>query len=153
MPLEMISCNTDENPQHDCNEALSNLAESVGHTQADGADKTSLHFNVISKVSIGKAIIKLCGNEGTSDDSGLRRLLQAVIDYIPTEKDQSVWTNAEVEIYDVNFKRYTITSGNGDRKFYASYDERNSPIVVRESRHISWFKSVKNFFSFKSNSK
>ena len=110
-------------------------------------------YNVISKVSIGKAIIKLCGNEGTFDDSGLRRLLQAVIDYIPTEKDQSVWTNAEVEIYDVNFKRYTISSGNGDRKLYASYDERNSPIVVRERQHTSWFKSVKNFFSFKGNSK
>lgn len=108
---------------------------------------------MINKVNVGKAIIKLCGNEGTSDENGLRRLLQAVIDYIPTEKDQTVWKHAEVEIYDVNYKRYTISSGNGDSKFYVSYDEHDSPIVVRKRNHMSLFQSFKNLFAGKDHSK
>ncbi|XP_045178490.2 uncharacterized protein LOC123538449 [Mercenaria mercenaria] len=90
----------------------------------------------INKRSIGRAIIKFCGNEGTQNDSNkatLRRLMQAVISHLEQEKPD-IWKNAEVKIYDDNFDVYSIRSGNGHALFLATFDGLGNPQVVKTSR-------------------
>ncbi|KAH3698052.1 hypothetical protein DPMN_085567 [Dreissena polymorpha] len=91
-------------------------------------------------------IVKFCGNEGQGDETGLRRLLQAVIDHVPKEKDQSVWKSAEIEMYDWNYRRFVITSGKGECKFFVNYDKNGSPNVMRESRGTTFFQLVSTTF-------
>ncbi|XP_052230482.1 uncharacterized protein LOC127844378 [Dreissena polymorpha] len=108
--------------------------EGVMGKKENGFKTNTMKCYTISKINIGKAIIKWCGNESKADVTGLRRLLQAVIDYMATEKDQSVWQNAELDIYDLFYKQYKLTSGDGKCKFYVSYDELDSPIVIPKQR-------------------
>lgn len=100
----------------------------------------------INKRSIGKAIIKFCGNEGTQNDKNkatLRRLMQATISY--TEKENSdVWKNAEVKMYDDNCDVYSILAGDGKTKFIASFDGLGTPRVIKSQNagtmetHSNW---------------
>lgn len=90
----------------------------------------------INKRSIGRAIIKFCGNEGTVNDNNkaaLRRLLQAVISHLEEEKIHT-WKNADVKIYDDEFDVYSIRAGNGRVVFLASLDGMGNPKVVKTSR-------------------
>ena len=60
-------------------------------------------MSVISKRTIGKLMVKHCGNEGQEDDPTLvvtlRRILQATITKLDTESEET-WKNAEIVIYD-----------------------------------------------------
>ncbi|XP_060572858.1 uncharacterized protein LOC132730828 [Ruditapes philippinarum] len=88
--------------------------------------------------SIGKAIIKYCGHEGTENDRNtryLRRLLQAVISHIEKEHPDT-WKNAEIRIYDYNFEIYSIKAGHGKHMFMVSLDENDEPKVIKTKPSI-----------------
>ena len=86
----------------------------------------------INKRTLGKCIIKWCGNEGadnTSSQQYLRRLLQGSIDSI--EKYPKVnWSNAVLEIYGEDGTPYKIISGKGKQKFYALIDDKEEINIV-----------------------
>jgi hypothetical protein len=93
--------------------------------------------DVINKRSIGRIILKMCGNEGTEDDANqatIRRLLQEIINYTD-EESESVWRNASLTLFDKNFAYYTITSGRGQNKFVVSYDGFGNPKVVKAAKN------------------
>lgn len=64
------------------------------------------------------AMIVIChvGHEGMEDKHGLRRLLQTCIDFLQT-KNQEVWKNASITIYDENDNMIKIGSGMMKHQF------------------------------------
>ena len=93
----------------------------------------SIKCEEINKRTLGKAIIKFCGHEGTENDQNkkvLRRLLQAAISHVELEA-ADMWRNAEVKIYDDNFDVYSIKAGHGQKVFMVSMDEKDEPKVVK----------------------
>uniref|UniRef100_K1RCB9 Uncharacterized protein n=1 Tax=Magallana gigas TaxID=29159 RepID=K1RCB9_MAGGI len=70
----------------------------------------------INKRNIAKMIIRNVGHEGTPDKHGLRRLLQACIDFLQT-KEGDLWKNASITIYDEDDNMYKIQSGNMKHQF------------------------------------
>ncbi|XP_053401536.1 uncharacterized protein LOC128557668 [Mercenaria mercenaria] len=99
----------------------------------DKQQEYKIQCDEINKRSIGKAIVKFCGNEGTVNDKNkemLRRLLQATISHIE-EEPLNTWKNAEVKIYDDNFDMYSIKAGKGQNMFMVSLDENDEPKVIR----------------------
>ncbi|WAR12609.1 hypothetical protein MAR_026789 [Mya arenaria] len=104
--------------------------------QSTSGDKQK-HFEFpceeINQRSVGKAILRFCGNEGTVDNSNkatLRRLLQALISYVPLEP-QTRWKDAEVKIYDDDCDVYRIYSGNGQNRFVGTFDGMGNARIVR----------------------
>lgn len=98
----------------------------------------------INKRSLGRAIIKFCGNEGAYNDDNkkaLRRLVQAVISYVESE-NPDIWRDAEIKIYDDNFDIYSIRAGDGSHLFLATFDGSGNPQVVKTKR--SKIEGVKN---------
>lgn len=76
--------------------------------------------SVINKRVLGKAVIKYVGNEGVDYDQrkeGLRKLLQATMDYVQTHDVPGVWENAAVTIYDSQDNIFKFLSGNEKNKF------------------------------------
>ncbi|WAR12610.1 hypothetical protein MAR_026790 [Mya arenaria] len=97
------------------------MASKQQQSEADAPRVYYYQCDEINKRSIGKVQLKYCGNEGTIDNTNkatLRRTLQAVISHIPNE-GQSVWRNAEVKMFDDNFDKYIIRSGDGRYRFEA----------------------------------
>ena len=88
----------------------------------------------INKRTLGKFIIKLCGNEGaenTTSQKYLRRLLQGCIDSI--EKHPGVdWTNAVLEIYGDDGTPYQITAGEAKHRFYVLIDDKGEINIIRK---------------------
>lgn len=104
-------------------------------TDLDNEQQTFIiQCDEINKRSLGKAIVKFCGNEGTENDQNkavLRRLLQAAISHVELEATHK-WRNAEVKIYDDNFDVYSLRAGQyGHRVFMVSMDENDEPKVVK----------------------
>ncbi|XP_028414685.1 uncharacterized protein LOC114537792 [Dendronephthya gigantea] len=83
---------------------------------------------IISKRTIGKLIVKHCGNEGQADDPTLvvtlRRILQATITKLDTESEET-WRNAEIVIYDQEGNDFCIRSGDFENKFVVQLDEKD----------------------------
>lgn len=102
----------------------------------------------ISKRTIGKLIVKYCGNEGQADDPTLyvtlRQILQATITKLDTESKET-WENAEIVIYDQEGNDFCIRSGNAENKFVVQLDEKDEINIMcthRKKRGVfSWFKS------------
>lgn len=61
-------------------------------------------------------IVHYIGHEGIEDKSGLRRLLQACIDFLKTNPERS-WRDASIAIYDEDDRMYKIASGSKTRQF------------------------------------
>lgn len=61
-------------------------------------------------------IIRNVGHEGTPDKHGLRRLLQACIDFLQT-KEGDLWKNASITIYDEDDNMFKIKSGKMKHQF------------------------------------
>ena len=90
----------------------------------------------ISKIHIGKVIVKTCGNEGSEDSEGkanMRRLLQSTIEYLEKEKEK-VWVNAEVTVYDDYGNTIIMVSGSGRCKFIVSKNGRNEVEFINTER-------------------
>lgn len=81
--------------------------------------------DAITKRSIGKLIVKYCGNEGQKDDETLavtlRTLLQRTISKLDTESEET-WKNAEIVIYDQEGNDFCIRSGKAENKFVVQLD-------------------------------
>ena len=78
-------------------------------------------------------ILKYCGNEGSEDDkkaASMRRLLQALIDFIPKE-NAKIWKNATIKIYDVETNSLCVVSGKGNHKFVLMHGMKDEPIIKR----------------------
>jgi hypothetical protein len=100
---------------------------------------------VISKRTIGKLMVKHCGNEGQQDDPTLvvtlRRILQATITKLDTESEET-WKNAEIVIYDQQGNDFCIRSGNFVNKFVVQLDEKdeiNITCTKRQKRSLASF--------------
>ena len=85
-------------------------------------------MEVINKRSIGKLIVKFCGNEGQKDDETLvvtlRRILQSVITKLDTESEET-WSNAEIVIYDQKGNDFCIRAGKAENKFVVQLDGKD----------------------------
>ncbi|KAH3775803.1 hypothetical protein DPMN_177209 [Dreissena polymorpha] len=103
----------------------------------------------INKRLVGKVILRFCGNEASTNKQDLRRLLQALISYIP-EANKRIWNSAEITIFDDDLNQYTIVSGNGDNKFIISFDEKGHPQVLKEKRYNTFLGYVMSFWSWNS---
>ncbi|XP_060575379.1 uncharacterized protein LOC132732871 [Ruditapes philippinarum] len=106
---------------------------SININNEDKQQEYNIICEEINKRSIGKAIIKFCGNEGTENDRNtevLRRLLQAIISHVE-EEHSDTWKNAEIRIYDENFDIYSIKAGQGKKMFMVSLDENDEPKVIK----------------------
>ncbi|XP_028414848.1 uncharacterized protein LOC114537930 [Dendronephthya gigantea] len=92
---------------------------------------------IISKRTIGKLIVKHCGNEGQSDDPtlvvSLRRILQATITKLDTESEET-WRNAEIVIYDQEGNDFCIRSGDFENKFVVQLDEKDEINITCTNR-------------------
>jgi hypothetical protein len=98
---------------------------------------------LINKRTIGKLIVKHCGNEGQTDDPSLvvslRQILQATITKLDTENEET-WSNAEIVIYDQTGKDFCIRSGKAENKFVIQLDERDEiRITCTERKRRSLF--------------
>lgn len=89
----------------------------------------------INKRNLGKMIIRYIGHEGVDEKPGLRRLLQACIDYLQTEAE-GVWKNASITIYDDDDDDvYTIASGTRKHQFICSM--QNGEPRINEIKPVS----------------
>ncbi|CAG2185369.1 unnamed protein product [Mytilus edulis] len=89
--------------------------------------------SVINKRVLGKAVIKYVGNEGVDYDQrkeGLRKLLQATMDYVQTHDVPGVWENAAVTIYDSQDNILKFLSGNEKNKFMVNERKGNQTLGI-----------------------
>lgn len=86
----------------------------------------------INKRNLGKMIVRYIGHEGVDQKRGLRRLLQACIDFLQTEAE-GVWKNASITIYDDDDDVYTIASGRRKHQFICSMENGEPCINVIKS--------------------
>lgn len=110
----------------------------------------------ITKRTIGKLIVKYCGNEGQADDPALcvtlRQILQATITKLDTEPKE-VWENAEIVIYDQPGNDFCIRSGSFENKFVVQLDAKDEISIICTDRkkqgYMGWMvKPLKNMFNF-----
>lgn len=94
----------------------------------------------INKRNLGKMIVRYIGHEGVDKKRGLRRLLQACIDFLQTEAE-GVWKNASITIYDDDDDVYTIASGWRKHQFICSMENGEPCINVIKS--VSGHKKTK----------
>lgn len=94
----------------------------------------------ISKRNLGKVIVLCIGLEGVHERQGLRRLLQACIDYLQT-KPEKVWKNASITIYNKGGKMYKIASGIEKHQFICQME--NGVPSVRENTLVPEHKKPK----------
>ena len=108
---------------------------------------------VISKRTIGKLMVKHCGNEGQVDDPSLvvslRKILQATITKLDTESEET-WKNAEIVIYDQTGKDFCIRSGKAENKFVIQLDEKDEiKINCTNRKRPSLFSLLTHLFTSK----
>ena len=109
----------------------------------------------ITKRTIGKLIVKYCGNEGQADDPTLyvtlRQMLQATITKLDTETPET-WKNAEIVIYDQHGNDFCVRSGEAENKFVVQLDEKDEINIMCTDRKrkstFGWIKSFKFSGSF-----
>ncbi|XP_052689501.1 uncharacterized protein LOC128167685 [Crassostrea angulata] len=94
----------------------------------------------INKRHLGKMIIRYIGHEGVAEKPGLRRLLQACIDFLQTQPGD-FWKNASITIYDEDDKLYKIASGTRKHQFICRM--KNGEPFIKEKKSISEHKEAK----------
>ncbi|CAB3991015.1 Hypothetical predicted protein [Paramuricea clavata] len=103
----------------------------------------------ITKRTIGKLIVKYCGNEGRVDDPDLyvtlRQMLQATITKLDAESPET-WKNAEIVIYDQRGNDFCIRSGDAENKFVVQLDEKDEiNIMCTDRKKQSIYRWVMSF--------
>ena len=104
----------------------------------------------ITKRTIGKLIVKYCGNEGQADDPTvyvtLRQMLQATITKLDGESRET-WESAEIVIYDQHGNDFCVRSGEAENKFVVQLDEKDEINIMCTDRKkqgvFGWIKSLK----------
>lgn len=94
----------------------------------------------INKRNLGKMIVRYVGHEGVEEKQGLRRLLQACIDFLQKEA-AGIWKNASITIYDEDDNMYTIASGTRKHQFIC-YMQNGKPFI-NEIKQVSEHKKPK----------
>lgn len=94
----------------------------------------------INKRNLGKMIIRHVGHEGVDEKPGLRRLLQACIDFLQTEAE-GFWKNASITIYDEDANMYKIASGTRKHQFICRM--KTGEPVIKEKKSVSEHKKPK----------
>lgn len=94
----------------------------------------------INKRNLGKMIVRCIGNEGNDEKPGLRRLLQACIDFLQTEAE-GFWKNASITIYDEDDNMYKIASGTRKHQFICRM--KNGEPFIKEKTSVSEHKKPK----------
>lgn len=83
-------------------------------------------------MTLGKFIIKHCGNEGNMQDeqkTSLRKLLHEIVSFLKCE-NSNVWKNAEINIYDNDKNAFQIISGYGENIFVVQYTGKSDHIDI-----------------------
>lgn len=94
----------------------------------------------INKRNLGKMIVRYIGHEGVDEKPGLRRLLQACIDFLQTEAG-GFWKNASITIYDEDDNMYKIASGTRKHQFICRM--KNGEPFIKEKKSFSGHKEPK----------
>lgn len=94
----------------------------------------------INKRNLAKMIVRCIGNEGNDKKPGLRRLLQACIDFLQTEAE-GFWKNASITIYDEDDNMYMIASGTRKHQFICRM--KNGEPFIMEKTSLSGHKKPK----------
>lgn len=94
----------------------------------------------INKRNLGKMIVRYIGHEGVDKKPGLRRLLQACIDFLQTEAG-GFWKNASITIYDEDDNMYKIASGTRKHQFICRM--KNGEPFIKEKKSVSEHKKPK----------
>lgn len=94
----------------------------------------------INKRNLGKMIVRYIGHEGVDEKPGLRRLLQACIDFLQTEAG-GFWKNASITIYDEDDNMYKIASGTRKHQFICRM--KNGEPFIKEKKSVSEHKKPK----------
>lgn len=85
-------------------------------------------------------IVRYIGHEGVDEKPGLRRLLQACIDFLQTEA-AGFWKNASITIYDEDDNMYKIASGTRKHQFICRM--KNGEPFIKEKKSVSEHKKPK----------
>lgn len=99
-----------------------------------------LDVEEINKRNLGKMIVRYIGHEGVDEKPGLRRLLQACIDFLQTEA-AGFWKNASITIYDEDDNMYKIASGTRKHQFICRM--KNGEPFIKEKKSVSEHKKPK----------
>lgn len=94
-------------------------------------------MNDINKRILGKMIVRNVGHEGIDDKGGLRRLLQACIDFLQTEAGE-VWKNASITIYDDDDNVFKIVSGERKHQFICHMKDGQPFIKEKKKEKRIW---------------
>lgn len=87
-------------------------------------------------------IVRYIGHEGVDEKPGLRRLLQACIDFLRTEAE-GFWKNASITIYDEDDEMYKIASGTRKHQFICRM--KNGDPFIKEKKSSSEHKKSKPY--------
>ncbi|XP_061177854.1 uncharacterized protein LOC133186637 [Saccostrea echinata] len=86
---------------------------------------------MITKRALGKMVVRHVGNEGIGEQSDLRRLFQACIDFIQ-KTNPIIWSDASITIYDdENDQIFTIKSGKARHQYICSMRDNEPTITQR----------------------
>ncbi|CAG2185340.1 unnamed protein product [Mytilus edulis] len=103
---------------------LMDINDPVLIIKPDDNKPEEIHCKELNKTFLGKCIIQKCGNEGTSKNESMRKLLQFAIDRLPDEYDRSILKNAKVYIYD-SMETLILVSGDGRNSFVINSENGN----------------------------
>lgn len=102
---------------------LTNNEDPVITIKADDNEPEEMYGQELTKTFLGKCIIQKCGNEGSTRNESMRRLLQVAIDRLH-RYDKSILQNAKVYIYD-SMETLILVSGKGKNYFVINSENGN----------------------------
>ncbi|CAC5374216.1 unnamed protein product [Mytilus coruscus] len=110
--------------KHEINIDITDINDPVITMKADDNNPEVMRGEGITKTFLGKCIIKKCGNEGTTKNESMRKLLQVAIDRLPNEYDKNTLKNAKVYIYN-SMETLILVSGDGINSFVINTENGN----------------------------
>ncbi|XP_062605065.1 uncharacterized protein LOC134266877 isoform X2 [Saccostrea cucullata] len=125
---QIIDVEMTDQEREDTNESLA-LATNILRGVMSYVDEV-FEVDEINKRNLGKMIIRYVGHEGTEAKPGLRKILQACIDFLQKEA-AGVWKNASFTIYDEDDNMYSIASGNKKYRFICGIED-GKPFIKEE---------------------
>nr|XP_034312008.1 uncharacterized protein LOC117684347 [Crassostrea gigas] len=122
---------------------LTHLVEEMKkHRGTFSCQDNIINVEKINKRNLGKMIVRYIGHEGVDEKPGLRRLLQACIDFLQTESEE-FWKNASITIYDEDDEMYKIASGTRKHQFICRM--KNGDPFIKEKKLSSEHKKFKPY--------
>lgn len=110
--------------KYEINIDVTDINDPIFTIKANDKKPEEIHCKEITKRFLGKCIIQKCGNEGTTRNEAMRKLLQVAIDRLHDEYEQNILQNARVCIYD-SMERLILVSGDGRNSFVINSENGN----------------------------